>query len=355
MIPETNKLLNPTLFKALRRRFNRVKVISQGIPMRYRVIDRSLPGDNGQKTIVIDQWGESYRVCCPKCSDQRFRLLVNHRHQTIEPVHGIRFGNKVRCFNETHCNHRDFDDTYLKPYIYRNQKIPESAAGEPDLTLGPAPSPGRCAKLTALPPNGAVWSYLRNRTGGGFDPQMLEEQYDVCYCFDAADEYPMMNNRLVIPVYYNKVAVGWQGRAIDDTSGPKYFTLPGFPKSQVLFNFDRAEHKPVVVVTEGVFDAIRVGDCGVCIFGHMIAHHQTQLLTHIWKRGALVMLLDPDDRDAQQQAQAFVNKCQDKFRNGAANVVLPSGMDPADMSHEDLWKEIYRQCTQQQVRLHQID
>ncbi len=344
------QLFNPTLYASLKAAFGKVKIMSMGVPMQYTVHIDSLSAER-RRQIVIHEWGESYKVCCPKCGDKRFRLLVNHRHGTFEEAYDVPFGNKVRCFNES-CDHTDFDDRYLKPYMNKGRVIiPDdtTATGE----LMPAISPGRCAKLTSLTANGDVLTYLRNRKGGGFDPKMLEDKYNVSYCFDAADDFPLMTNRLLIPVYYHGMLVGWQGRAIDDEIRPKYYTMPGFPKGRVLFNFDVAKSKPFVVVCEGVFDAIRVGDCAVAVLGSQITSMQSKLLYYNWKHGAMLILFDPDDEKAQERARTTVKVCRDKdfFRGGVANIVLPEGKDAADMNHDEVWQEIYRQCEQQQIRL----
>ena len=79
----TSKLLNPELYNSLSRTFGQVRVMNLGVAMRYAVAHNSVSGD---KEINIREWGETYKVCCPKCGDRRFRLLINHRHDTTEPL-----------------------------------------------------------------------------------------------------------------------------------------------------------------------------------------------------------------------------------------------------------------------------
>ena len=350
-----DKLFNPRLYTSLKQTFGRVKVTNIGQPMDFTIsrdaTKRST--DRYSKIIIIHSWGEAYRVCCPKCNDRRFRLFVNHRHRTIDADSKVPFGNKVRCFNEE-CDHSDFDDRYLKPYMRRGQPVlTKGSMSSEEMMLGPAPLPGLCAKLTSLSNDGAVLTYLRNRKGGGFSPDILEQDYGVCYCYHADEEFPIMTNRLLIPVYYSNILVGWQGRAIDDDTRPKYFTMPGFPKGRVLYNYDRARHKPFVIVCEGVFDAMRIGDCAVSVLGSTITDIQKRMLYYTWKSGAMLIMFDPDDPKAQEKAQETVEECHksDMFLGGVGNIVLPPGTDPADIPHRELWKEIYTQCKQQRIRL----
>lgn len=342
-------VLNPGLYKALIDRFGSVRVTNPGIPMKFdTVLDILNPS---QKRTNIETWGETYRVCCPKCGDRRFRLLINHRYGTVDKESGIWFSNNViKCFNEN-CDLFNFMD-HLKHYISKyDTKIIPIGSNALDMTAA-APPPGDCIPLRSLQKDGEVHSYLRSRKGGGFDPLELENKYHVCYCTKGSTDYPMMTGRIVLPIYYHKVLVGWQGRVPGEVVQPKYYTMPGFPKSRVLYNLDKARQKPLVIVCEGIFDVFRVGDPGVCIFGHAPSQFQQQLLFNYCGHGAIAVMFDSDDPDAQKTAQEFIREIRSKeaFVGGAANIVLP-GCDPADMTRKQLWGEITRQLSEQGVRV----
>ena len=80
---------------------------------------------------------------------------------------------------------------------------------------------------------------------------------------------------------------------------PKYFTAPGFPKGQSLFNLDWASKSEVVVVCEGTFDAISVGRSGVAALGKGVTEYQARMLVNTpgWK--LIILLLDPGDADKE--------------------------------------------------------
>lgn len=341
---EVSQLLNPELYLALQRRFE-VKITNQGVPLDARITpDASRPGGY---SVEIARFGEAYRICCPKCGDRRFRLHVNHSYGMRDLATGVRFGKyMLHCFNEG-CDLPDFDD-YLK--VYLNKDIPVVAQSSGPVEIRPADAPGKCSTLGALKQDGVVRTYLKRRN---FDIEELERDFLVGYCYEADERWPVMNGRIVAPVYYYDTMVGWQGRTIDPGIEPKYYTMPGFPKSQVLYNYDRARRKPLVIVCEGVTDVWRVGECGVCVFGHEISGIQSRLIHYTWSGGAVVILLDSRDPVAQGNARDWVEMARKTgaFLGGAANVVLPNHDDPADMTRNELWAEIYKQCTEQQVSI----
>ena len=172
--------------------------------------------------------------------------------------------------------------------------------------------PGTLVPLSYLDEDHQAISYL---TGRGFDPRLLEENYGICYCSEGkkyAGGLFDTTNTIMIPVYQNGQAVAWQARLLynpdklDDRScealgfmkdedgdfvkPPKYFTMPGFDKGKMLWNFDWARRSNLVVVTEGVFDAVAVGRCAVACFGKGVTEEQAGVLRYYWD--LVVLLLD---------------------------------------------------------------
>ena len=68
-----------------------------------------------------------------------------------------------------------------------------------------------------------------------------------------------LNRRIIIPCYYDDNMIGWTARGIDDTIEPKYFKeLP----QNFLFNTSALSRK-IVIIVEGVFDALAIDGVGV--------------------------------------------------------------------------------------------
>lgn len=135
--------------------------------------------------------------------------------------------------------------------------------------------------------------YLSKRK---FDPDYLIQKYDLRVT-GTLDKY---SNRIIFPVYYNKRIVSYQGRTYTD-SIPKYLTC--HPDDEIVFhkdiffNWDNAKNDTVLVV-EGVFDAVRIGDNAIASFGTSITMNQINLLK---KFNKVFFLYDPEEL-AQKKA-----------------------------------------------------
>ena len=111
----------------------------------------------------------------------------------------------------------------------------------------------------------------------------------------------LYKQRLVVPFTYNSELVGWTGRHISppNKQTPKYLhnMQPGY-----VFNIDRfADSKrDIVVVTEGVFDAILID--GIAIQGNSVGPEQAHLIEKLGKR--IIVCPDRDDAGIELMMQA---------------------------------------------------
>jgi hypothetical protein len=71
--------------------------------------------------------------------------------------------------------------------------------------------------------------------------------------------------RIILPVFSRGLLRTWQARSLIGRL-PKYITAPGSPPHQ-LFNLDRASKRRVLVLVEGVFDALRLPNYAVALLG----------------------------------------------------------------------------------------
>lgn len=230
-----------------------------------------------------------------------------------------------------------------------------SPAPPPPPKSEPSPAdPGELVPLHLLPDSHQAVVYLRNR---GIDPSYAEKIYGIAYCqrgkrfaggvFDTS-------NTIAIPIYEDGRTIGWQCRLMYSPDGltdeecavmgfakkpdgryirpPKYFTSPGLRKSSVLYNGDWAANSGVVVVTEGVFDAISVGLCGVATFGKQVSDEQIRRLCR-WR--LVILLLDPDAASDQAALAG-------RFQNGTlvVQVALKGYKDAGECPRAELWRQI---------------
>lgn len=217
-------------------------------------------------------------------------------------------------------------------------------------------NPGTCVPLTAVDCNNPAAVYLQSR---GFDARRLGQAFGIQYCGTGRKfAHGVFNttNTIMIPVVMNGKTVGWQSRLLYDPDKltdqqcsmmgilwddekkkyrrpPKYFTMPGLDKREILWNFDNARNSDVVVVTEGVFDAARVGLCGVATFGKSVSDKQVDLLQQYWK--CVILLLDPD-------AAKEASRLRMKFGPTVSVVLvtLKGYKDAGEAPQDAIWSQI---------------
>ena len=106
----------------------------------------------------------------------------------------------------------------------------------------------------------------------------------------------------------------------------------------MLYNRYHALTQKVIVITEGVLDAIRVGKSGVAIFGKHPSTQQTRIMSRIFKRKMGILMLDPD---AEKEAEKWYDKYKgDVLFNKGLFLCKLEDKDPADHTQAELWDKI---------------
>jgi len=87
-----------------------------------------------------------------------------------------------------------------------------------------------------------------------------------------------INQRLLLPFYYNNKIVGYTGRLIKEINNvPKYYSSV---QPNYLFNIDKLfEDRVYTVIVEGVFDAIAIN--GISSLGNKLTQAQIDLLNNL--------------------------------------------------------------------------
>ena len=330
------------------------------------------------KRIQVVSAGEYYAVCCPKCGDTRHRLWINHRYNT--EFEGVKLTGKACCYNERCEQTKGFFDDL-------NRKI---ASREPLSTYTPVdtvsnepfihpnvPLPGFCRSLDLLEETHLANEYIRRCRG--FDPKTLQEDWGVCWC-EYSDDFKEASHRLIIPVGDETGMIGWQARYVGSnvsstefvadatgaTTNPpgseslirhfyepsgvppagvaKFHTMPGMKKSHIVFNLSRAKtYGSCPVITEGPFDAMRVGkEHGLALFGTSISAHQRQLLAKAYTGKAAEIALIAFDNDVA--GRDGVRKAMQALGSIFRYVVdIGLAHDPSDYeSNRVLWWAIWQ-------------
>jgi len=146
-------------------------------------------------------------------------------------------------------------------------------------------------------------------------------KYKIRYCFSGR-----YAGRIVIPDYYKGDLVTYVGRKFFPTGlSAKYLAPTDNSQSKFIFNLDRVKGD-TIVLTEGAFDAIAVGDMGAATYGKSLSKRQARLLDKFktkifyWDKdgypelerfadmlsGTVKTVLHPldDDRDAGKRSRA---------------------------------------------------
>ena len=283
-------MLNPELYDALVALFKSVKVHNPGGPY----IDET-------------SCGEYYAVCCPFCNDTKNRLWINNAWMTLNKVTNERMYWLAYCYNEA-CSLKG-----LSQMVFRGAQLPDKpvpADINAVIQREPLEFPTDVVKLKDLPEYHPAYSYFTQR---GFNIKELSDLWDFSYVRNYGDDRRrnLVADRVAIPIKMDNNLAGWQTRYIGSEEYrpkfiPKYWTATGTKKSQCLYGIDYARQWPVVVVVEGVLDAIRFGKGpAVAVFGSSVSARQLSLITGSWRKGAALFLADGDKNSNPNGGRAF--------------------------------------------------
>jgi len=342
-------ILNPRLYQALQKRFGVIKVANEGEKYQSRRIRD--PYDSERIKEECSYAGEYYQVCCPYCKDDRFRLWINHMWNTRDNNGRTTGRHLAICYNE-----RCDISTLHKELLFFLHDVPTIgkviATGSEAALFKPVALPGHCVPINTLPSEHPAIQYLMNgrlNPNGQpvrLDPNYLFERWRVYFCLK--HENPLLTNRLILPVFRANVMVGWQARAIDNWSQPKYYTMPGLHKSRWLVNGDRARQLGIGVITEGFFDAFAVGECAVAALGKTLSPTQQRLLMSWFGNGIVCFLLDPD---AKTEMLKYIELFRGCFRGGCFAAFLPDKWDAGACRQEDIWGFIRAEGQRQGIKV----
>lgn len=317
--------------------------------MTSRQLERELASRFGSVTSSSGGNGLELLVDCPHCG--RHKLSVNPSKGVFQCWHCHESGTLYRLLGRR----IELDQEAVAEMKARERRRAAMAAAG-------CASPGDTTPLEDLPEENEAILYIKSRK---FDPVRLSRVFGLSYClkgrkfgggvFDTS-------GTIVIPVVENGRQIAWQSRLLYDLDDvrpgqeaaygwkkegdgyvkpPKYFTSPGFRKGEHFFNFDLASRNRFVVVTEGAFDAMRVGGCAVAAFGKNLTDTQVQLLRDRWS--LVILLLDPDAESDQGKLEARITGAGMFGGNSSGVQCLPVKLYGYKDAGEAPQKEVVRQ------------
>lgn len=147
-------------------------------------------------------------------------------------------------------------------------------------------------------------------------------------------------NSIIIPIYFNGKLVNFISRTWDKNAHKRYENCPNELSlvniKKVVYNYDRVYNKKQVIVTEGCFDAIKVGlDRSVAVCGTEVSQEQKNLLVTL-KADELIIMFDNDPhlKTTSKKAQDLVDYLSPFVKIKV--IKLPHGKDPGDMERDEI-------------------
>lgn len=149
-------------------------------------------------------------------------------------------------------------------------------------------------------------------------------------------------HRILVPYFQDGDLVFWTSRrySVRLGQGPKYWSQGG---AKPLYRpFLRGAPSRKLVIVEGVFDAIAVGNAGydtLALGGKTLPrYHRKRLLTMAQEYGTIIVLLD---EDALAQQLELRDDLQSSLRQPVEIRVVPHGEDPGSMESAEI-KELLK-------------
>ncbi len=168
-------------------------------------------------------------------------------------------------------------------------------------------------------------NYLTRR---GFDPDYLASEWSV----GGIGPDAVLQWRLFLPVHRDGHPVSWTTRAVGSRVQARYISASPeeetVPLKSCLYGEDKCRH--AVVVTEGPFDAIRIGPGAVALLGLSYTEHQVVRLSRFPLRAICF--------DSDPVARSRARKLADQLSvfPGETYVVALSGPDPCDSPPDEV-------------------
>lgn len=180
-------------------------------------------------------------------------------------------------------------------------------------------------QLPATSRSQPYWDYLDER---GLAPSLIL-QYGMGYC--RVGQY---QQRVIIPVHMGGELRGWAARAIGEAH--RKYLYPEIKVGNLLFNIDAVTGRREIVLTEGIFDCLRLPNEAVSTLGNKLSAQQLDILIVVGVE-RLVVCYD-GDAAGRQAALTVAEEVPEHI--DVAVACLPDDADPGSVPLTTLLKAI---------------
>lgn len=283
------------------------------------------------------------RICCPFCGDSTFHGYINtaksvfycfrceaspggtqrgyNGYAFIKKIHGLKHREILKALNEENFrapsvhtpsrNFSDFDPGKLDRLVWL--KGERKAVDLPQGNLIRQDDPTKKGR--------AAWKYMRSRFGKY--TKSICERFEFTYCTEG-----LFRDRIILPVYNKGEPVYFQARSFNPPSlQPKYLN----PSAERPLFIPYAI-KEEIILCEGYFDAMAIGEGAIAIFGSGLTARQRWRL-YQFKSPNLTVCLDMDSKTVERSAIKLCRTLAHRYEN--LYIVLDlGGKDPADWGRD---------------------
>src|SRR3972149_1445972 len=284
-----------------------------------------------------------YSICCPYCGEAKFHCGINPSKGLFNCWKCSEKGNIVKIVakikNVSFIEAREIisPTSELKKILEERNKVVEESIIIPNKDFKLPEHTYRFRKDKTDLWQEIALKFLKEKYDLTWDDI---EQADLHYCV-----YGKYRNSIIIPCYFKGKMVCFLSRSWNKQCLQRYKNCPNeeavMPIKSLLYNIDDIEQEQQnVIITEGVFDCIKVKSVFpsvVAVLGTEVSQTQKNLLISMKAKNYFVMF------DADTHITSTSKKAQDLANYlsafGKTKVIqLPSGKDPGDMTREEIDK-----------------
>ena len=277
-----------------------------------------------RKRFYIQIRGDKGLCCCHNCGWRgNFTRLVYKTQgcsyeQAAETAKDVQGGS----YMEFHKNGDDDDEIDFADFVisklftgmYRPKKEPEAPKKEMPLPDNIFPVCGKCWSVYRPLQHDAI-SVLKSRC---VTPSQAKT-HNMQVCYDGK-----YKSRIIIPITNDGKTEFYVARSIYDWQKMKEYSPMkiegGFKKSEVIFNLSNAAETGMLIINEGIYDALSWGKSGISLLGKIMSETQFQRIIALKDKVHSVYICL--DADARQYAVKIARRLYPYFHD-VRFVVIP--------------------------------
>jgi len=259
---------------------------------------------------------------CPICGDSK-----KNRTKTRGYIYAVKINTNFKCHN---CGSSMSFNNFLKqidPSLqkqYAMEKFKEGFSGknfvidEPKFTFSP-PKFKKKLDLPKASENPSSSGYLTARMVDGSKFYYAEKFKKFVNTFKHTfDDLKYDEERIIIPLYYKKTLVGFQGRSIGPNS-VKYITVMLDDDAPKIYGLDEIDKSKTIYITEGPFDSTFIRNS--------IAMCGADANVDRWGISNPVWIYDNEPRNTE-----IVRRIGNTIDSGDSVVIWPNSIDDKDIN-----------------------